>query len=268
MGTSIKKLWFELNIKFWRAGEIIKRLARVPLIDRLIGPLLWNEKNLDSTYIPVVENIDIPDGTALPVSLIEELLSATEFRFLLSKCPCRTSGKCSSYPREPGCLFLGEAARDIDPQLGREVSISEAMDHVRRSFSSGLIPNIVHGSFDASLLLIDYRKMLAICFCCDCCCAFRSNMKGGPVSYRDRIMRIPGSSMRGTGNCEHCGRCERACFLGAVHVTEEGPVFSEFCKCCGRCAMECPANNIELVLDPAVDFKEQILRRISSRTKI
>lgn len=268
MGVSIKKLWFELNIKFWKVGEFTKKLASAPLVDKLIGPLLWNEKNLESTYIPVVENIDIPDGTALPVSVIEELLSATEFRFLLSKCPCRTSGKCTSYPREPGCLFLGEAVRDIDPQLGREVSISESMDHVIRSLSKGLIPNIVHGSFDASLLMIDYRKMLAICFCCDCCCAFRSSMRGGPTSYRDRIIRIPGSYMRRGGKCEQCGRCERICFLGAVSLADEGPVFSEYCKCCGRCAMECPANNIELVLNPAVNFKQELLKRISSRTQI
>ncbi len=263
-----KKIWFEINLKLWKLGDIPKRAARLPFIDRLIGPLLWNEKNLDSTYIPVSENIEVPQGTALPLSVIEELVSITEYRFVSFRCPCRTAHKCTSYPRELGCLFLGSAARDIDPSLGREVSASQAMEHVRRALGAGLIPNIVHGSFDASLFLIDYRRMLAICFCCDCCCAFRSKMRGGPTTYRDRIIRLPGAQMKDLGRCVRCGNCERNCFLAAVKLGDNSPVFADFCKCCGRCAMRCPANNIELVLDPSVDFKQELIRRITSRTTI
>lgn len=262
------RIWFKINMMLWRLGNIQKKVSRLPVIDRLVGPILYKEENVYGTYIPVGEAVDEIPGSVLPYQIIGDFVNQASRRFVLENCPCRTGNKCSDYPREIGCIFLGDAAGDIDPELGRPVTVEEAMEHVMRARGQGLLPSIIHSSFDASLLSIDYRKMLAICFCCNCCCAFRSDMKKGPVAYRDRIIRLPGLVMTTGGDCAACGTCVEACFLGAIELGKDGPVFAEFCKGCGRCADACPRGNIHIRLDPAIDTESIILERIGARTDI
>lgn len=265
---SWKRLWYRINIAVWPLGGIWKKVARLPVIDRIIGPILWNEKNVDATYIPVGEAVEVEPGSVLPYQLIEDLLGRASRLFALNACVCRTGHKCESYPRDIGCLFLGDAAADIDPSLARPVSVDEARAHVVRARNEGLLPCIVHGSFDSSLFRIDYRRMLAICFCCNCCCAFRADMKKGPEAYRERITRLAGLTVRDAGDCAQCGACVEACAFGAVEPGPEGPVFAEYCKACGRCADACPRANIRIVLDPGASTRELLLRRINARTDI
>ena len=262
------RIWFKINMKLWRLGNVQKKISRLPVIDRLVGPILYNEENVYATYIPVGEAIDDLPESILPYQIIGDFVDRASKRFVLNHCPCRTGNKCGNYPRDIGCIFLGDAAGDIDPELGRPVSAREAMEHVTTARGEELMPSIVHSSFDASLFSIDYRKMLAVCFCCNCCCAFRSDMKKGPVAYRDRIIRLPGLVMTTGGDCAACGTCAEACFLGAIELGEEGPVFADFCKGCGRCADACPRGNIHIRLDPAVDTESIILERIGARTDI
>ncbi|MFH1574201.1 MAG: hypothetical protein ABIG68_09475, partial [Acidobacteriota bacterium] len=245
-----------------------KKVARLPGVGRVLGPILWNEKNLDATYVPVGEIVDVPPGNALPLSMIEEFVNRASHRFIMGGCLCRTAHACDNFSPETGCLFLGDAAADIEAGLGRSVSAEEAIEHVVRARNQGLLPCIIHGSFDASLLRIDYRRMLAICFCCDCCCVFRTDMKKGPAAYRDRIIRLPGLTMEGAGSCTGCGACADLCFLGAVSIGPGGPVFAEFCKGCARCADVCPQGNIRVRMDPSGDSRAALLTRIGARTDI
>jgi UDP-glucose 4-epimerase len=265
---SWKKLWYRINIVFWPLGDLWKKVARLPLIDRIIGPILWNERNVDATYIPVGEAVEVGEGCVLPYQLIEDLLGRASTLVALEACVCRTGHGCENYPRDVGCLFLGDASADIDPSLARPISVEEARSHIVRARSEGLLPCIVHGSFDSTLFRIDYRRMLAICFCCNCCCAFRADMRNGPEAYRDRIIRLPGLEVGGAGHCERCGSCVEACAFGAVTLGPEGPVFAEYCKACGRCTDACPHGNIRITLDPGVETREILLSRIRARTDI
>lgn len=265
---NVRMLRFKLIEKLWPYGGIGKKVARAPVLDKVLGPILWNEKNLDATYIPVGESVDVPPGSLLPFRVIEELVRKASRRFIMDRCICRSAGKCGSYPVEIGCLFLGGAAGDIEEELGRHASADEALDHVRRASAHGLLPCVLHASFDASLLGIDYRRMLAVCFCCNCCCVFRTDMLRGPVAYRDRIIRLPGLSMTSRADCAACRKCTEACFLGAVSLGKDGPEFADFCKGCGRCADACPRGNIRVELDPAVDTLGSLLERIDARTDI
>lgn len=263
-----KRLWYRINVALWPLGGIWKKVGRVPVLGRLIGPLLWNDRNVDATYIPVGESVEVDPGSPLPYQVIEDLLGRASALFALNECVCRTGLKCEEYPREIGCLFLGEAARDIDPGLARPVTVDEARGHIRRAREHGLLPCIVHGSFDASLFRIDYHRMLAVCFCCNCCCAFRADMKKGPAGYRERITRLAGLEVKNLGNCERCGACVESCAFGAVKLGEHGPVFADFCKGCGRCADACTRGNIQITLDPGLDTRGMLLRRIDARTDI
>jgi len=259
---------FKLIMKLWPFGNIGKKFARMPVLDRFLGPVLWNEKNLDATYIPVGEAVEALPGSFLPYRIIGDFVSQASRRFIIGRCMCRSALDCANHPVEIGCIFLGDAAADIDPALGRMVSIEETMAHVDLARNYGLLPCVIHSSFDASLLGIDYRKMLSVCFCCNCCCVFRVDMEAGPKAYRDRIEKLPGLIVTGAGDCSGCGACAEACFLGAIEVGPGGPSFAEFCKGCGRCADVCPRGNIRIRLEPGVDTEGIIMRRIGARTDI
>lgn len=264
----LNRLRFAVTMKLWPLGRFGKKAARLPVVGKPLGKVLWNEENLDATYVPVGEQVEVRPGHVLPYQVIKGLVERASNRFVLSGCLCRTAAKCVEYPREVGCIFLGDAAAGISPERGRPVDAAEALEHVRVAEEKGLLPCIIHSSFDADLLGIDYRKMLAICFCCNCCCAFRTDMVGGPDAYRDRIMRLPGLVMSTVGDCGLCEKCARACFLGAISVGRDGPLFAGFCKGCGRCAAACPRRNIRIRFDPSVDTERLLLDRIGARTRI
>lgn len=50
-------------------------------------------------------------------------------------------------------------------------------------------------SFDAWLLDIPYRRAIAVCFCCDCCCSVRQGLRLGPAAFWETVVRLPGLSV-------------------------------------------------------------------------
>jgi UDP-glucose 4-epimerase len=153
--------------------------------------------------------------------------------------------------------------------MGRQVDVDEAIAHVQEAMDLGLVPLIVHTTFDALTLGIPYRRMLGICFCCDCCCTVRQGLRLGPPAFWDIVIRLPGLHVEVDEACVGCGACVEACYVGAISLAHgRARVDAELCKGCGRCLPVCPASAITLQLDKDVDTMKQLAHRIAQRTDI
>lgn len=249
-------------------GKVLNWAARLPAV----GPLFavsYSEMQVAATIIPV--NSVVRSGTPYVISLdlIEALLARAAHRVAVTECLCRASGRCRAFPADLGCLFLGEGAREIAPSLGRAVSVREGMDHAERAVRLGLAPMILHSALDAWIMGIrGYRRMLAVCFCCDCCCTVRDTMAHGAVSFLDRVQRLPGLQVIVNDKCTGCGRCEAVCPAKAIRVLGGRAQIADRCKGCGRCALECPQEAVAMRLAPGTDVVAALMARVGERTAI
>jgi UDP-glucose 4-epimerase len=265
MGRSPQTI--SLFVKLWRLGNWVNRMGRWPVVGPLLKPFFRPEAN-ETVVIPVGEAIGAPESVVLPEQALRPLIERASARFIKNYCLCRRAENRPTCPQDIGCLFLGDGAAEIHPALGRLADVDEALAHVRRATGAGLLPQIVHAAFDAWILGIPYRRMLAICFCCDCCCAVRKTLRFGPPIFQETVHRLPGLSVTVGPECVGCGRCAETCLVGAIRVENGRASVAETCKGCGRCVVACPVGAIALHLDSQVDPVGQLIARMERRTEI
>ena len=182
----------------------------------------------------------------------------------MNYCICRKSNDCKDYPIDYGCLFLGEAALGINPQLGRRVSEEKALEHVKKCREVGLIHLIGRNKLDAMWLNVNPgNKLLSICNCCPCCCLWRILPDITPEIGR-KVTKLSGVEVTVTDRCIGCGTCtENVCFVDAIHLQDSRAVIGVECRGCGRCVEVCPNNAIEFKLTNT-DFLNDSIDRISA----
>jgi UDP-glucose 4-epimerase len=255
-------------MKLWPLGKLVHWLGNRPLVGPLLRPF-FDALDAEAIIIPVQEAVRGGENIVLPYPLLASILEQASARFLMNECLCRRGENCQTYPRELGCLFLGQASAEINPAQGHLVDKEEALAHLRRAMNLGLVPLIVHSTFDAWSLGISYRRMLGICFCCDCCCVVRHGLRLGPPAFWETVSRLPGLALEVGKACVTCGACEDVCYVQAVTRTNgRASINLERCKGCGRCIAVCPTGAISLCMDERVDTLGQILARIELRTDI
>jgi ferredoxin len=255
-------------MRLWPLGKVVHWLGNRPLIGPLMR-LFFGVLDAEAIIIPVQEAVRGGENIVLPYPLLTSILGRASARFLMNECLCRRGENCQTYPHELGCLFLGEAAAEINPARGRLVDTEEALAHVQRAMNLGLVPLIVHSTFDAWSLGIPYRRMLGICFCCDCCCAVRQGLRLGPPVFRETVSRLPGLTLQVGEACTSCGACADVCYVHAVAIDNgRASIDLDLCKGCGRCVAVCPNGAITFRMDDSVDTLGQILARIELRTEI
>jgi ferredoxin len=210
----------------------------------------------------------------LTPDVARELIDRAAFISLAHNCPCREQRKCPDYPPAFGCLYLGEGARGTVAS-GNAVAIDrqEAIDHLRQAEELGLVPMVLWTSAELRALGAAASRALELCSCCPCCCITRRT-GDGMKAYVDGITGL--GIARADGACIACGECERACPLGAITISEDGPAINaDRCKGCGRCARSCtqgvlkvfPLEMVPSFTDgwrmiPARDFVDEILKII------
>lgn len=249
----------------------LARLTRVPLVGGFLDRWLFGGD--DIIYLPkdrvvrVGAEVGEGENLVLPSRVVEHFVEKAGYHWIMNTCICREASDCRDYPKDLGCLFLGEAAMGINPALGRRVTREEALEHVRRCREAGLFQLIGRNKLDTVWLNVrPGNRLLTICSCCPCCCLWRMI----PVLSEDissKVHRMPGVEVTVTDRCEGCGTCTKNCFVQAIRLEGDRAVIGEECRGCGYCVEVCPRGAIELrITDPS--FMDGLVSRISGLVEV
>ncbi|MBN1288128.1 MAG: 4Fe-4S binding protein [Actinobacteria bacterium] len=226
-------------------------MSRFPVIRN--HPWFSQKKN-DIRFIPMYKDIELPGDAPLPVDLLYRFIDEASHRVILTEgCACRHACGCENYPREIGCLFLGDDAMEISPEIGREVGVEEAREHVKWATGTGLVPICGKVRQDNTVLAVkDKGKLLSICFCCECCCISRGVQYMKLDDMEGIFHRLDGISVEVTDDCVGCGKCVDVCYVNAMSMPYGKAQIGDYCRACGRCATVCPKDAIKIrIEDPA-----------------
>lgn len=266
--------WLDFLKYCWPLSAVGVRATRLPILGKMITTLVkpvFGEEHFNISYIPIHKNLD-PDGsTVITERVIAELVRRSSHRVIIKRCTCRDAGDCQTYPVENACLMLGEGTRNISPEVGRPVSIEEALEHVTRQIGRGLTPMTGRVRMDDLFYGVpNQRKMLTVCFCCPCCCAVLHHAGDLPIEIRSSIVRLKGVRLSvDAQTCRLCGRCVEACFVDAISIQGNLVLHDEGrCIGCGRCATVCPEKATMLSIDDPEAAAEELLGRIRERVSV
>ena len=263
-------LWFvKLIKKAFPTRFALARMTRLPLLGRLMQWGLFEGDGM--YYLPkeTVIKIDAPippmTSTVLPSAVIDHFIEAANYHWVMNRCICREAEGCTDYPNDLGCLFLGEAAQGIHPELGHQVDKAEARAHMQRCREAGLVQMIGRNKLDTLWMGVGPgHKLMTICNCCPCCCLWKVLPDLTP-RISQHVERMPGVTVTVNDACKGCKLCTRnVCFAGAIHLNEEKRAVIDPARCrgCGRCAEVCPLDAIDVTITD-MSFMETAVTHIT-----
>ncbi len=265
MGRSKKS--FDRVLSQYKHKDMAFKMTNWPVIGR-IGAKLIDSENMTLTYIPVNQNLDQPESTAAPVSIIEHFIDNACHHLILSRCPCRSENHCKDFPGDFGCLFIGSAAREVEPEVGYHVTKEEALAHLHKAVEMGLIPCLGRFKGDAIMLGVkDHAHLMTICMCCPCCC-ISTSFKYASQQARDALVKLEGVNVVvDVEKCNGCGLCVKSCIFEEMELVSEKAVVKKDCRGCGRCMTACKRNAITVTIDNP-NFIDDCIARISEKVDV
>jgi NAD-dependent dihydropyrimidine dehydrogenase PreA subunit len=230
---------------------------------------LHNEQHYDVTFIPINKELEESESVVLPRQVVSEIIKKSCYRAILKVCLCRVGCGCDKHPMEPGCIFMGESARHLDPSIARPATVEEALEHMNKSIGHGLIPQI--GRVDADPFMAgvkDWDHFLTLCFCCACCCVAMRSWQAWSPKVKERMHGLEGLSIEISDDCTACGECINSCFTSAITVDEKKARINEDCKGCGLCVDACPQNAIKISVKDGDKMLTEAFKRIERYSDI
>lgn len=262
-----RPIWFVNFLKYvYPTRRSVAKLTRLPLIGGLVDHLLFRGDEMyvlpiDRT-IRVNEPLDTPESMIIPSQIVEHYINQASHHWVMDFCICREGDGCQDYPRDLGCIFLGEPVLQINSKLGRLVSREEALAHAKLCREKGLVHSIGRNRLDSVWLgARPAEELMTICSCCPCCCLWGLVTDLTP-RIGGKITSLPGVKVVVTEDCTGCGSCEDGiCFAEAIQVKDGQAEISLACRGCGRCVEICPENAIILTIDGEENIQE-VLRNL------
>ncbi len=230
------------------------KLLDIPFVQRGIKKVFLEGDDMlvlpRNEVIHVDESIDTPIEEVLPTKVIEHFIKKACYICMINTCLCRDALQCKDYPIENGCLYIGEAAKGVHPKLGRQVSVDEALEHVRRSQELGLVSMLGRSKLDCITHSIGPgNKLMAVCNCCPCCCVSRA-MAIAPPALGETFNIIPGMRISVTDKCQGCGTCAEGCMYHAMSlINSRATIDYSRCMGCSRCVSNCPNGAVEVLIE-------------------
>jgi ferredoxin len=261
-----RPMWFVAILKKVFPGRVLlAELTKVPVAGSIVDHMLFRGDDIvylpRNEVIPVGEPLEAPKEMVLPSQVVEHFVQEAGYHWIMDACICRDASRCEDYPRDLGCLFLGEAVLGIHPRLGRLVTREEALAHLGRCREAGLVHMVGRNRLDTFWMGVGPGdRLLTICNCCPCCCLWKVLPHITP-EIGDKVTRMPGVSVSVTDRCVACGVCTQGvCFVEAISLDGDRAVIDDACRGCGRCVTACPHQAIELTIDD-----EQFVRKTIER---
>lgn len=247
-----------------RSIDIGSRFSRLP--GASLHPWMWPSKT-DMRWLPINEDIEMAEDMPMPITILDQLIEEASHRMIYEFCGCREACQCNHYPREIGCLMLGDSAAGANPDFCREVDVAEAKEHARKAVDAGLVPFVGVAKVDETIFGIKGRgHLLSVCFCCECCCLTRFFGRFPLKSVENMMTPLDGIRLEINDNCNGCGTCVEKCYTKAIDIVNGRARKGAYCRYCGRCASVCPNDAIEISLtDP--DYIDKTIERIRSYVK-
>ncbi len=246
-------------------------VTKLPGVGRLLEYLFFEGDTMiclpRDKVVEIGEEVPGQDQVVLPSQLVDHFIDQAEHHVVMDFCICRTGNQCKDYPIEYGCLFMGDAVLDINPDWGKKVTRVQAKKHIKKSQEAGLIHFIGKSKLDTVWLGIGPGdKLLTVCNCCPCCCITRG-MPYVAERFSEKLIKAPGVTVAITDDCDGCGACVKTCIFNAITVKngEKAAILGD-CRGCGRCADTCPNAAVTVTVNPS-PFTENI-SRISSMVEV
>jgi Na+-translocating ferredoxin:NAD+ oxidoreductase subunit B len=196
--------------------------------------------------IPVQESIDISHHVA-SYEDAAEILRSKPF-IVVTDCICRkTAGLIDHDCGKPleACFMFGSMGQYyLDRNMGRKISLDEAVDILKKCRDAGLVTQPATAQNPAGM-----------CNCCGDCCgvlrALNKHPKPAEIVFSNYFAVVE------MDDCTGCETCLDRCQMNAIRMNNDGiaSVNKDRCIGCGLCVTTCPTSAIKLVSKTGSDLR-------------
>lgn len=269
-----RPLWFVEFLKsIFPLRFTLAKLTKFPVIGEMVDYVFFNGDDIiylpKDEIIPINQHMENPGSVVLPSKVVEHFIKEANHRFIMNFCICREGNNCDNVSTELGCIFLGDAVLNINPQYGKLATKEEALEHAHLCREEGLVHMIGRNRLDSIWLgAYPQNKLFTICNCCSCCCLWKVVPHLNP-SISNKISKLAGVHVEISELCTGCGLCaDSICFVNAIQILNGRATISEACRGCGRCVEVCPIDAINLTFTDSDMVYSEVISRLSSLVDI